>query len=1430
MTPQREGTEVTKLPAPTRENEIDCHASYPAGSGKHLVSGTWFRPIVVEQTVDAFDWHHIGIVPPGAAPRISALTAGNLSAGDLIHFARYDSLRGRYSELSPPAAIRIDSGAPGSPNEGEVPPGGSGGEDAVDSTDEGIPLGIDLTYGTYTVRTRLIQRGIRFLDRKLVLYLRLQNGNDILGGTLTVSVYVDTQPFSDSPQVDLGTPLVTASMNAALITNSDAFEPYEFRLIAPPGRPDPFFAYGRGAGELAASRNFDPAGITGKFRLDISWTAAATQATNGLLVKGYYDEMQGDTIYNVSEGIRVSDSIPTRAVASLTRSGGTVTATTSGDCGFVRGETVTISGADQAEYNGSHTVVSASGNVFLYEILTTPVTPATGAITAASSAAIFPPFESLAQSALSGRFPQESGETWLDTAERLTLLEKSWPEVSFQIAPGAISNYGYQYLFAPYDVQDRLTGGGFVPVANSGSGSSFSQQNVTPITHNVSSKSPTLGRISSTADFVTLVRDASLLDSTSNAPLPINVFTATYTAEYPSSADFVVRTISFYVTNMVVDPSTLVGQWVRVCSPDRPRLAFVTGKVFSATEDRITIEAWGWHVGTDFVWPIGVERTQSNAYSLTASTIAGRIIPQLDDRITVGDPDMTRDSFYSVVDGAPVQDAGEAQILFLADGAIVPPPQSGGGGGPVTGGGGGGTGGGGGGTSGQGGYTLSELTNLLGDLGTDDYDSIVPVIYNSIDGEYYIQAPLAIDALPDTLTISSISKTAIWAPFQNYIFPAVRVLKTYSNEGATRLCGVGMAGFDCFVDQPRLQNLVPFARMTSVGVIDFSPTDVSIYRNGQFIVTAFDAAGNELLRGFVYGAGTSSPAAGLEGANLTATQLQICEDFARSIVLTSDGDQSGDWENQRWEIRRQIVANVYNTSNVVNLFYDTDLTVEAEVASQAWIHQNLSIGGAAGVEIVRKTATAGGDYEGSLNDSKTLGTQIILEYPWSFGDATGLLTIIPRQKEVFFGRSSPYDWESIGLSYNLPVQSQTPIRTMAVSAATIYLIAEKDEIFELSPTGFIADPVDFQTVLIFNIASYFSSLRNGFAFSCVSTSTWTWPTKRIGFISSEGPRSYNGVEVEALLAGTNSTEWNSYDRRSLARSFGCVDPQHSFFPCVRVAGMKSDGSEFRDRQLAMLFDVPATLNLSEYARNFDAMIPAVMEDGSIRIMFGGNSRIFLYGAPPTDAGEGVFLFPEVGGTQTGTMTAATYEGDSAIVDSTATFTDQGEGYVFTGSAIRCAKIDDLGAVQWATAVEYVDANTILVEPDDAWTFADGRTYQYIVGARAWTIQLPMQECGANTTFGMLETSAFRIDMVSTGDFDWPLTYVLYGSGDSSSVDMETPVAEVEYLSSELIPMHAPKAHSLGRDYAQTTTLTGVFPPDGTMTIRSIVLRVSFSGG
>ena len=79
------------------------------------------------------------------------------------------------------------------------------------------------------------------------------------------------------------------------------------------------------------------------------------------------------------------------SVASITRSGTTVTVTTSTAHGFnVRAASTVphgsqcalISGAAEADYNGTHKVATiVSSTVFTFEIATTPATPATGTIT-----------------------------------------------------------------------------------------------------------------------------------------------------------------------------------------------------------------------------------------------------------------------------------------------------------------------------------------------------------------------------------------------------------------------------------------------------------------------------------------------------------------------------------------------------------------------------------------------------------------------------------------------------------------------------------------------------------------------------------------------------------------------------------------------------------------------------------------------------------------------------------------------------------------------------------------------------------------------------------------------------------------------------------------------------------------------------------------
>ncbi len=64
-------------------------------------------------------------------------------------------------------------------------------------------------------------------------------------------------------------------------------------------------------------------------------------------------------------------------VTSITRSGSTATATTGSAHGFTSGETITIIGATQGEYNGSFVITVDNASQFHYTVSGTPATPAT---------------------------------------------------------------------------------------------------------------------------------------------------------------------------------------------------------------------------------------------------------------------------------------------------------------------------------------------------------------------------------------------------------------------------------------------------------------------------------------------------------------------------------------------------------------------------------------------------------------------------------------------------------------------------------------------------------------------------------------------------------------------------------------------------------------------------------------------------------------------------------------------------------------------------------------------------------------------------------------------------------------------------------------------------------------------------------------------
>jgi hypothetical protein len=70
----------------------------------------------------------------------------------------------------------------------------------------------------------------------------------------------------------------------------------------------------------------------------------------------------------------------TVTVASITRVSTTATLTTSSAHGYQTGDSVTISGANETQYNGTFTITVTSATVFTYTVSGSPATPATGTI------------------------------------------------------------------------------------------------------------------------------------------------------------------------------------------------------------------------------------------------------------------------------------------------------------------------------------------------------------------------------------------------------------------------------------------------------------------------------------------------------------------------------------------------------------------------------------------------------------------------------------------------------------------------------------------------------------------------------------------------------------------------------------------------------------------------------------------------------------------------------------------------------------------------------------------------------------------------------------------------------------------------------------------------------------------------------------------
>lgn len=133
------------------------------------------------------------------------------------------------------------------------------------------------------------------------------------------------------------------------------------------------------------------AAIWGKQRL------AASQATGRAVATGTVGgSIANGTVLTTSAGSYTTTSsavISAQSISSMTieRSGQIATVTTTSDHGLANNVPVTITGADQAEYNVTDAQITVTGaNTFEYTVSGTPVTPATGTILASFTAGSVP--------------------------------------------------------------------------------------------------------------------------------------------------------------------------------------------------------------------------------------------------------------------------------------------------------------------------------------------------------------------------------------------------------------------------------------------------------------------------------------------------------------------------------------------------------------------------------------------------------------------------------------------------------------------------------------------------------------------------------------------------------------------------------------------------------------------------------------------------------------------------------------------------------------------------------------------------------------------------------------------------------------------------------------------------------------------------------
>lgn len=107
-----------------------------------------------------------------------------------------------------------------------------------------------------------------------------------------------------------------------------------------------------------------------------TWFISSGVVTDKGTVSGWTNT--GPVIFTQLDGI--SYGVSRLSVSSITRNGSTATCTTTSNHKAVTGDSVTISGATETEYNGTFTITVTGATTFTYTVSGTPDAPATGTI------------------------------------------------------------------------------------------------------------------------------------------------------------------------------------------------------------------------------------------------------------------------------------------------------------------------------------------------------------------------------------------------------------------------------------------------------------------------------------------------------------------------------------------------------------------------------------------------------------------------------------------------------------------------------------------------------------------------------------------------------------------------------------------------------------------------------------------------------------------------------------------------------------------------------------------------------------------------------------------------------------------------------------------------------------------------------------------